>query len=106
MNNSLNKEVIVSKDDINKGVVKEGYKFFSGGEWFDKGSEAFLLFTLSGGKDYVSAVENYILMNEDPSGLFRGIRKESEDEESCLLSEFNIYKNGVLIKKAEEVEED
>lgn len=50
-------------------------KFISRGEWFDKGTEAKLLW----------------MVTEEPSdrtGLFEGIRKGEVDEEICGFDEF------------------
>jgi hypothetical protein len=50
-------------------------KYISNGEWFDKGTEAELLF----------------LTHDDGTvGLFRGIKDGHIDEEQCFLEEFEI----------------
>ena len=50
--------------------------YISDGTWFDKGTEATLLFKVTEFED------------GDISGLFKGLRKGEWDEELCLFSEF------------------
>lgn len=48
-------------------------RWISKGEWFDRGTEAHLIFPIT-----------------DECGLFIGIKNGEEDEESCCFDEFYI----------------
>lgn len=102
------------KDEADKEVVEAGYTFISDGTWYKKGTEAVILFNmtlssgeLDSGKSCLQTVEDYIESGDtNYSGLFGGWRaerpgfEEGYDEEGCGYDEFNIYKNGKLVRKA------
>ena len=62
------------RDSSDKTVAKTRY--FSRGEWFDKGTECWLI------DDYRG--------EGLPSGLFLGTRNSKPDEEVCTFDEFEI----------------
>ena len=114
----------VWEEDADNDIISAGYKFVSAGHWYAEGTEAVLLFNITGSTNLeqyneeasnnLLSLENYI-KSGDPnySGLFGGWcdpahsscsdnvnYREGWDEEGCSYNEFNIYKNGVLVRKA------
>lgn len=113
--------------ETNQEVIDAGYIFVSDGTWYAKGTEAVLLYNISGGdqrnpESLLKTVEDYITSGDtNYSGMFGGwCEKDSEksgnadnvnysdgwDEEGCKYSEFNIYKNGLLVKEASNMTEE
>lgn len=62
-------------------------KFISNGEWFDKGTEAKLLFQYIW--EYGTSPDGRF-EGPDAVGLFEGIRNGRPDEEGCGFDEFDI----------------
>jgi hypothetical protein len=104
-----------------------GYTFISDGTWYAKGTEAVLLYHISGGDQrgevpLLKTVEDYIENGDtNYSGMFGGwCEKDSEqsgnadnvnysdgwDTEGCGYAEFDIYKNGKLVRKATSMTEE
>ena len=103
--------------EADKSVIESGYTFISDGTWYAKGSEAVLLFSISGGNNgkdpTLQTVEDYIKTGGiNYSGLFGGWcennpeHRDGWDEEGCGYNEFDIYKSGILIKKATNIEKE
>jgi hypothetical protein len=112
--------------EANQEVIDAGYTFVSDGTWYAKGTEAVLLFNISGGNNgadpALQTVEDYIESGDtNYSGLFGGwCEKDPKhsgnadnvsysdgwDEEGCGYSEFNIYKGGVLVRRATRMSEE
>jgi hypothetical protein len=112
------------KNDLDKPTREAGYTFISDGTWYAKGTEAVLLFNITvgtddktngEGKSALQTVEDYVESGDtNYSGLFGGNRDSSVcrdtdmrqepdwDEEGCGYNEFDIYKNGILVKEATE----
>jgi hypothetical protein len=94
-------------------VREAGYRFYSTGRWYKRGTEAILLFNISGGNNgadpNLQTVEDYIESGDtNYSGLFGGWcennpqHEDGWDEEGCGYDEFDIYKDGKLVKRGEE----
>lgn len=104
-----------------------GYTFISDGTWFAKGTEAVLLYHISGGdqrnpEPLLKTVEDYIASGDtNYSGMFGGwCEKDPDksgnadnvnysdgwDEEGCSYNEFDIYKDGILVKEASSMTEE
>jgi hypothetical protein len=93
--------------EADQEVIDAGYTFVSDGTWYAKGTEAVLLFNISGGNNgadpVLQTVEDYVeSVDSNYSGLFGGSRdvEGDWDEEGCGYDEFDIYKNGILVRKA------
>jgi hypothetical protein len=108
-------------------IRNAGYTFISDGTWFAKGTEALLLYHISGGdqknpESLLKTVEDYIASGDtNYSGMFGGwCEKDTEksgnadnvnyetgwDSESCGYFEFDIYKGGLLVRKATSMTKD
>jgi hypothetical protein len=109
-------DVVGVFSDAEKEVVDAGYTFISDGTWYTKGTEAVIFFNMTvgpsiprngEGMSVLQTVEAYVEGGEQNySGLFGGWRHGVEgledgwDEEGCGYDEFDIYKDGVLVRKA------
>ena len=111
----LEKVETIWEKEADKEVIEAGYTFISDGTWYAEGTEAVLLFNISGGqngkKTTLQTVEEYIQSGDSNySGLFGGWRanqpnvEDGWDEEGCGYDEFDIYKNGKLIRPCQEKE--
>ena len=106
-----------SNSDFNMRAIdalkEAGYKFVSDGTWYAKGTEAIPFFALHHEGTLIEAIDAYVAGDHDESGLFGGWRDKTRslsadnvnysdgwDEEDCGFAEFDIYKNGILVKKA------